>query len=570
MLKQAAMAFTWGNLSRAWMVALATVLALLGYSCPIYADTAITKVKTLVNEDGEGIQDVSGACSLTATKVNASLTLRCVFENKSKVVKRFVFCAMTDLNEAQINKITENGDRELQRPAGAQSFIIKQEGGDNGTLKCETVKDQTGAISVASAHFGCALVELKPGEKKSTPYGEVAGYKLIKKKTDTKPAEQIPFANLKADYFQVTYTDHVDLSSKPNKKFDMTSCTPVKGQANFVSFDQSSVSEDLRAEWALRFQDLIDPYVVYQPINPLPLLCDVNGDGVIDLSDVAAIFAARNMVAAPGDPRDVDGDGLITVNDARICANRVSKQYTLYEDPPCVPVGFPATVKELPPCELRSIAPPPLTSDLNLYFFATDLAPLGTEFPAILSVTTEGDATGIRIQTVPNAGDVFNMQGGVELDGELTLCSTASSTVCLPPKVQESRQLGVTITVRDADTGDILFFQTGEFIRDSEPPKVISYSTGFDFSNNFLISISAQDATTSPVGAELWFSTDGGTSWDQLTLDPTSDIFDGASIPTFVGTTGPFLHGQIIQYFVAIEDMVANTNYFGIGEQVVP
>lgn len=47
--------------------------------------------------------------------------------------------------------------------------------------------------------------------------------------------------------------------------------------------------------------------------------CDVDGDSDVDRNDVTAIFAARNTPAAPGDPRDADGDGLITVNDGRFC-----------------------------------------------------------------------------------------------------------------------------------------------------------------------------------------------------------------------------------------------------------
>lgn len=50
--------------------------------------------------------------------------------------------------------------------------------------------------------------------------------------------------------------------------------------------------------------------------------CDVSGDGKVDIDDINSIFVARNTPAAPGDPRDPDRDGRITVNDARICANR--------------------------------------------------------------------------------------------------------------------------------------------------------------------------------------------------------------------------------------------------------
>jgi len=61
------------------------------------------------------------------------------------------------------------------------------------------------------------------------------------------------------------------------------------------------------------------------------VVCDVDGNGVIDSIDISAIFAARGSPPAfPGDPRDVDGDGLITVNDARICVNRCT-------NPRCAP-----------------------------------------------------------------------------------------------------------------------------------------------------------------------------------------------------------------------------------------
>ncbi len=54
-----------------------------------------------------------------------------------------------------------------------------------------------------------------------------------------------------------------------------------------------------------------------------PLKCDVNLDGVIDLTDVNLIIAARNTLATvPSDPRDADGNGVINVLDARTCQQR--------------------------------------------------------------------------------------------------------------------------------------------------------------------------------------------------------------------------------------------------------
>lgn len=51
------------------------------------------------------------------------------------------------------------------------------------------------------------------------------------------------------------------------------------------------------------------------------IACDVNGDGIVERSDISAIFAARGTSVPIGttDPRDADGNGLITVNDGRQC-----------------------------------------------------------------------------------------------------------------------------------------------------------------------------------------------------------------------------------------------------------
>ena len=51
------------------------------------------------------------------------------------------------------------------------------------------------------------------------------------------------------------------------------------------------------------------------------MVCDVDVDGDVDSNDIALILAARNTPAnGPDDPRDADGDGFITVLDARQCA----------------------------------------------------------------------------------------------------------------------------------------------------------------------------------------------------------------------------------------------------------
>ncbi len=47
--------------------------------------------------------------------------------------------------------------------------------------------------------------------------------------------------------------------------------------------------------------------------------CDVDSDGDIDQNDLSLISRARGQTAQPGDPRDGDGDRLITPNDVKVC-----------------------------------------------------------------------------------------------------------------------------------------------------------------------------------------------------------------------------------------------------------
>lgn len=55
-------------------------------------------------------------------------------------------------------------------------------------------------------------------------------------------------------------------------------------------------------------------------VVPAPMVCDVDTDSDVDRLDIMAILAARNQPASgPNDPRDADGDGVITVLDARTC-----------------------------------------------------------------------------------------------------------------------------------------------------------------------------------------------------------------------------------------------------------
>jgi len=67
--------------------------------------------------------------------------------------------------------------------------------------------------------------------------------------------------------------------------------------------------------------------------------CDVNGDGMVDSRDATLIMNALGQNASgPNDPRDANGDGKITVADARSCA-------TICTYAGCAPSTLPASMQ---------------------------------------------------------------------------------------------------------------------------------------------------------------------------------------------------------------------------------
>ncbi len=62
--------------------------------------------------------------------------------------------------------------------------------------------------------------------------------------------------------------------------------------------------------------------------------CDIDENGRIDMNDITLILAARNAPAGgPDDPRDADGDGVITVLDARRCVLQCTLPRCAVADP---------------------------------------------------------------------------------------------------------------------------------------------------------------------------------------------------------------------------------------------
>ena len=71
------------------------------------------------------------------------------------------------------------------------------------------------------------------------------------------------------------------------------------------------------------------------PTSALAAVCDVDGDNDVDRNDVMAIAMARNTPATDSqDPRDANGDGIISVLDARVCVAQCTLSRCAIIDPP--------------------------------------------------------------------------------------------------------------------------------------------------------------------------------------------------------------------------------------------
>jgi hypothetical protein len=65
--------------------------------------------------------------------------------------------------------------------------------------------------------------------------------------------------------------------------------------------------------------------ITWTPGGGSTTVCDADGDSDVDNIDLGLIRAAIGQIALPGDLRDVNGDGRITINDVRACTARCTR-----------------------------------------------------------------------------------------------------------------------------------------------------------------------------------------------------------------------------------------------------
>jgi hypothetical protein len=507
---------------------------------------------------------VDTKCSLTVkntpgTPSQGTLEVTCKFTNTTAQGWNFIYCSMLGLkNKAGTNR---------KAPNNSPNFGLMPVPAGGNTFKC-TASGDTGTRSFNSGwHFGCQTVNV--------PAGVGSTATVTFKSTDSKSGSTVYKApagagitTLKADDFQISYSDTIFFTAAVTM-FDPTSCVNIDPTHKDLNAQDTFLvpNATFASYWIQSKVDFKDPISLFQSIAGGPLgPCDINGDGAIDLTDINAIIAARGTRVTPGSPGDADDDGLITVNDARICVSKINKVYSVYDNSPCLPPAFPAAVPDLRQCQVSAAPVLPLMVDLNLYDTPTMWASSGTQFPALLDILTSGNAVG-RVDTDPDPNTIFQIPGGTEFYGYLQICSTSNPTLCLPAnQAQDGNSMTVTTNVRDPSTNALLFFQEGTFVQDGAPPVVNSISTSFDSAHNLSVQVTATDAATSPIHSDFWFSTDGGLTWNHISLDPVVDILTEPSTQMFNGVLGPFPPGTPIRYFISVQDEVYNIVYVGIGQ----
>ena len=71
--------------------------------------------------------------------------------------------------------------------------------------------------------------------------------------------------------------------------------------------------------------DRQSPVLYDLSVNSVVTSCDVDADGDVDSADIRLVRAAIGSTPNAGDPRDANGDGAITINDARTCSQRCTR-----------------------------------------------------------------------------------------------------------------------------------------------------------------------------------------------------------------------------------------------------
>jgi hypothetical protein len=100
--------------------------------------------------------------------------------------------------------------------------------------------------------------------------------------------------------------------------FDFQAYVPVAKGARFAG-----TGRYLQVRTRLQMNAANETPLLYDlTVNSAEPVCDVDGNGVVDRTDIGLVRAAIGLVPVAGDVRDANGDGKITINDVRACTLR--------------------------------------------------------------------------------------------------------------------------------------------------------------------------------------------------------------------------------------------------------
>jgi hypothetical protein len=158
--------------------------------------------------------------------------------------------------------------------------------------------------------------------------------------------------------------------------------------------------------------------------QPLRMACDVDYDFDVDQNDISLIFAARDQKVQPGDWRDIDKDGVITVADGRACTVKCTQ-------PNCTAINPPARILAVSP---RTARP-----------------------GSTLDVTVRGEGVNFRAgQTTLSFGTGITVGPVTVLDGE-----TAKARITIPAGTTGTRPVTVKTGTITATRQEALVLSAG-------------------------------------------------------------------------------------------------------------
>jgi hypothetical protein len=313
------------------------------------------------------------------------------------------------------------------------------------------------------------------------------------------------FKGKEAKDFQISYADIFDLSIGD---FDDSGCGACFGRNSGTNFGGGTGTVPRRAEatgfWIMSKVPITDPYVRWQEL-----------DGTLH-----------------------------------------AVEYTSFASELSVPSNFPVVFDELGRTTPGVTPPAHYTQDLLLWDLFTMSDPPSDFTPVAMEPFVGPAPPGV---TVTASSPPPEIQGGSMDYGVLTIGQ--------PGTVPEGGEVDWSIAyVNPEDPAEQLWEQDGNAVQDTVPPLVGSHSVSFDGARNLFVSIAASDATTSPVGANFFYSLDGGAAWQIAPLTPAIDPVSDPHANTFHATVPvQVAQGQTIDYFYNVHDGVLNHTWFGPG-----